>query len=63
MIRTYHTGLKEFPEYMQFNIENDSHQTINSFIWSPDGELYLGQGDGCESRVETPWGNSELFQA
>ncbi|HCA49194.1 MAG TPA: dehydrogenase, partial [Planctomycetaceae bacterium] len=41
----------------------DSHQTINSFIWSPDGELYLGQGDGCESRVETPWGNSELFQA
>ena len=41
----------------------DSHQTINSFIWSPDGELYLGQGDGCESRVETPWGNSELYQA
>ena len=29
MIRTYHTGLKKFPEYMQFNIENDPHQTIN----------------------------------
>jgi len=41
----------------------DSHQTINSFIWSPAGELYLGQGDGCESRVETPWGASNLFQA
>lgn len=41
----------------------DSHQTINSFVWSPDGELYFGQGDGCESRVETPWGNSELYQA
>ena len=41
----------------------DSHQTINSFIWSPGGELYFGQGDGCESRVETPWGSSNLFQA
>ena len=29
MIRTYHTGLKKFPEYMQFNIENDPHETIN----------------------------------
>jgi len=41
----------------------DSHQTINSFVWSPDGELYFGHGDGCESRVETPWGVSELFNA
>ena len=41
----------------------DSHQTINSFVWSPGGELYFGQGDGCESRVETPWGSSDLFQA
>ena len=41
----------------------DSHQTINSFVWSPGGELYFGQGDGCESRVETPWGSSNLFQA
>ncbi|HIF34284.1 MAG TPA: c-type cytochrome [Planctomycetaceae bacterium] len=41
----------------------DSHQTINSFIWSPGGELYFGQGDGIESRVETPWGVSNLFQA
>lgn len=41
----------------------DSHQTINSFVWSPGGELYFGQGDGIESRVETPWGSSELFQA
>jgi putative heme-binding domain-containing protein len=41
----------------------DSHQTVNSLIWSPGGELYFGQGDGIESRVETPWGSSELFQA
>lgn len=41
----------------------DSHQTCNSFVWSPGGELYFGQGDGCESRVETPWGSSNLFQA
>jgi putative heme-binding domain-containing protein len=41
----------------------DTHQTINSFTWSPAGELFFGQGDGCESRVETPWGASNLFQA
>ncbi|MDP6118460.1 MAG: c-type cytochrome [Planctomycetota bacterium] len=41
----------------------DSHQTSNSFVWSPGGELYFGQGDGIESRVETPWGVSSLFQS
>ena len=41
----------------------DSHQTINSFVWSPGGELYFCHGDGCESRVETPWGASSLFNA
>lgn len=41
----------------------DSHQTINSFIWSPGGELWFCQGDGIESRVETPFGVSSLFQA
>ena len=41
----------------------DSHQTINSFVWSPGGELYFGHGDGCESRVETSWGISSLFNA
>lgn len=41
----------------------DSHQTINSFAWSPDGELWFCQGDGIESRVETPHGVSSLFQA
>jgi putative heme-binding domain-containing protein len=41
----------------------DSHQTINSFTWSPEGELWFGQGDGIESRVETPHGVSSLFQA
>ncbi len=41
----------------------DSHQTANSFVWSPGGELYFGQGDGIESRVETPWGSSDLYQA
>lgn len=41
----------------------DSHQTINSFVWSPGGELWFCQGDGIESRVETPFGVSSLFQA
>ncbi len=41
----------------------DAHQTINSFVWSPGGELYMGQGDGIESRVETPWGSADLYQS
>ncbi len=41
----------------------DSHQTINTFVWSPNGNLWFGQGDGIESRVETPFGISTLFQA
>ncbi len=41
----------------------DTHQTSNSFAWSPGGQLYWCQGDGVESRVETPWGISRLFQA
>ena len=41
----------------------DTHQTSNSFVWSPGGQLYWCQGDGIESRVETPWGVSRLFQA
>ena len=41
----------------------DSHQTINSFSWSPDGELWFCQGDGIQSRVETPHGVSSLYQA
>ena len=41
----------------------DTHQAINSFVWSPGSELYFDQGDGIESRIETPWGTSSLFQA
>lgn len=41
----------------------DSHQTVNSLVWSPGGELWWCQGDGIESRVETPFGVSSLFQA
>jgi arylsulfatase A-like enzyme len=29
LIRTYHTGMKAFPEYMLFDIEADPHETTN----------------------------------
>lgn len=35
---------------------HDSHQTINSFTWSPGGDLFFGQGLSIHSYVETPWG-------
>ncbi len=41
----------------------DAHQTINSFAWGPSGELMISQGLHAISRVETPWGLSELRQA
>ena len=41
----------------------DSHQTSNSLVWGPGGDLWWCQGDGIESRVETPFGVASLFQA
>jgi len=38
----------------------DAHQTINSFVWGPSGELMFSQGLHANSRVETPWGLAEL---
>ena len=38
----------------------DTHQNINSFTWSPGGELFFGQGLHCFSRVQTPWGIRKL---
>lgn len=35
---------------------SDAHQTINSFTWSPSGELFFSQGYHIFSRIETPWG-------
>ena len=34
----------------------DTHQNINSFAWSPGGELFFCQGLHGFGRVETPWG-------
>jgi len=41
----------------------DTHQTINSFCWGPNGELMMSQGLHAEGRIETPWGISQLRQA
>ncbi len=44
LIRTYHTGLKDFPEYMLFDIEADPHETMNLAASRPD---VLGEGLRC----------------
>ncbi|MFC1526008.1 sulfatase [Candidatus Latescibacterota bacterium] len=36
LIRTYHTGMKEFPEYMLFDLEADPHETHNLAAERPD---------------------------
>ncbi len=41
----------------------DTHQNINSFIWSPDGALVMHQGLHCYSRVATAWGVKTLYGA
>lgn len=41
----------------------DTHQCINSFVWSPDGALVMHQGLHCYSKVVTPWGTKTLYGA
>ena len=41
MIRTYDTGLKEFPEYMLFNVKEDPHE-LNDLAESKKDVLYHG---------------------
>src|SRR5438477_9903862 len=41
----------------------DSHQNINSFCWSPGGQLFFSQGLHAYSDVETPHGIVRLHQA
>ena len=41
----------------------DNHQNINSFHWTPGGELVFCQGLHGYARVETPWGVTTLNQA
>lgn len=39
----------------------DTHHTLNTFRWSPDGALYFNQGVYIKSTVETPHGPRRLF--
>ncbi|MBI4664070.1 MAG: c-type cytochrome [Verrucomicrobia bacterium] len=41
----------------------DSHQNINSFTWSPGGELFFCQGHNIYSRIETAEGIRRLDRA
>jgi putative heme-binding domain-containing protein len=39
----------------------DTHHTLNTFRWGPDGSLYFNQGVYINSTVETPYGPRQLF--
>jgi putative heme-binding domain-containing protein len=39
----------------------DTHHTLNTFRWGPDGALYFNQGIYIKSTVETPFGPRKLF--
>lgn len=40
---------------------NDTHHTINTFRWGPEGRLYFNQGLYIRSTVETPYGPRQHF--
>lgn len=40
----------------------DRHETLNSFIWGPDGWLYGCQGFATPSRVGKPVGKGKIYQ-
>lgn len=42
---------------------HDSHQTINSFTWSPGGELFFSHGLSIHSYVETAFGLKKAHRA
>jgi choline-sulfatase len=56
LIRTYHTGMKEFPEYMLFDLEADPHETTNLAGRQPD---VLGLG----LRLLDQWVASQMGRA
>ena len=64
LIRTYHTGMKEFPAYMLFDVENDPHETTNLAASRPDlvghGLLlldrWMGEQMGRSQRGDPFWG-------
>jgi len=41
----------------------DTHQSINSLTWTPDGALMFSQGLHCASNVTTAWGGRKLYGA
>jgi len=57
MIRTYHTGMKDFPRVMLFNLEEDPHETRNLADERPDvanrGLAILEQWHGEMMRTST----------
>jgi putative heme-binding domain-containing protein len=61
---TDHDGKADTREVLMAGFgTHDSHQTINSFIWSPGGELFFSQGHSIYSRVETAWGIEKADRA
>ncbi|MBI3960961.1 MAG: sulfatase [Chloroflexi bacterium] len=64
LIRTYHTGMKEFPAYMLFDVEKDPHETTNLAASRPDlvghGLLlldrWMGEQMGRSQRGDPFWG-------
>jgi putative heme-binding domain-containing protein len=42
---------------------HDSHQTINSFTWSPGGELFFAHGLSIHSYIETAFGLKKAHRA
>lgn len=55
LIRTYHTGLKDFPAYMLFDIEADPHETTNLAAEQPEA---LAQG----LRLLDEWVGAQMYR-
>ena len=56
LIRTYHTGMKDFPAYMLFDVDADPHETNSLAAERPD---LLGEG----LRLLDEWLSAHMDQA
>ena len=56
LMRTYHTGLKDFPEYMLFDLDKDPHETTNLAATQPE---VVGAG----LKLLDTWVGTQMYRA
>lgn len=62
-IRTYHTGLKNFPTHMLFDVESDPHETTNLAKTYPDivAQAHVNMDEWLGTYLPTAWRGDPIW--